>query len=431
MLVSDNYAGSWRRIDAFDTRHGNVKRIREMSRRTIVTTLAVIVLAVALGAALYAKSASAVTPGMLVLAGDVRVDENVVVAPTITYPTPDYTVGIPTTATAAPKRKAPAAPSRLPVVSGFLKQVFVAEGTHVTSGEPVAQLDTAMLDLGVRQAETARAKSQAALDVLDNNLDKLATARAKLVTARATLLKTRAAIETTLTTLLKTRTSLEASISAIEKLIAMPGGPPPHVPPFTVILAGMKAGLAQLNTGIAAIKTGLVKINQGFAMISTGFTQLDTARTQLQNARKLVVISVGAQTAAVDLAKAARGQATILASATGVVTYVRPAGTAVMVGAPVVRIRPDGPTHVYTYLTADELAQVSIGTRATVSFDSNPGAPLAGHVSYLGDVTNVPPTSFPTSVVHMTRAVRVTIQLDDGQTAPPGTPVDIEISTSR
>jgi hypothetical protein len=31
----------------------------------------------------------------------------------------------------------------------------------------------------------------------------------------------------------------------------------------------------------------------------------------------------------------------------------------------------------------------------------------------------------------MTRAVRVTIELDDGQTAPPGTPVDVEISVSR
>jgi len=48
-------------------------------------------------------------------------------------------------------------------------------------------------------------------------------------------------------------------------------------------------------------------------------------------------------------------------------------------------------------------------------------------VSHVDDVSALPPTSFPTSIVHMTRAVRVTIRLDDGLTAPPGTPVDVEI----
>jgi multidrug resistance efflux pump len=82
-------------------------------------------------------------------------------------------------------------------------------------------------------------------------------------------------------------------------------------------------------------------------------------------------------------------------------------------------------------LTSDQLTQVSVGSPATVDFDSNPGGPLAGHVSYLGYGAAVPPTSFPTSVVHMTRAVRVTVELDDGLTAPPGTPVDIEIGIGR
>jgi multidrug resistance efflux pump len=133
----------------------------------------------------------------------------------------------------------------------------------------------------------------------------------------------------------------------------------------------------------------------------------------------------------VTLARSRRNAATIVAPVNGVVTYARPAGTAVMVGAPVVRIRPDAPTRIYTYLTSDQLTQVAVGSRATVTFDSNTGAPLTGRVSYLGDDAGVPPTSFPTSIVHMTRAVRVTVELDDGQTAPPGTPVDIEIATSR
>jgi multidrug resistance efflux pump len=418
-----------------------------MSRRSLLSALAVIVVAAALGFALYAKTASAATPGVIAVAGDVRVDEDVVRAPSVTYPTSDYTVGIPATGTAAPKKRssgAPAAASRMPVVSGYLTEVPVALGVHVTKGQVVARLDTAMLDLGVRQAETARTKARESLKVLYNTIDKLATARAKLVTARgqlitarASLVTARASLVTTIGVLTRTRAGLVTSIAAIEQLISsFPPAGPPHVPPYPVLLAGMQQGLASLNTGLAGAKAGLAKMNQGLATmsqglakISTGLAQLDSARTQLRDARKLVVINVAAQDVAVALARARRDAATIVAPVDGLVTYARAAGTAVMVGAPIVRIRPDGPSHIYTYLTTDQLAEVSVGSRASVTFDSNTGGPLAGRVTYLGDGATVPPTNFPTSIVHMTRAVRVTIELDGDQTAPPGTPVDVEIST--
>jgi len=418
-----------------------------MSRRSLLTALAALVVAAALGFALYAKTAAAGTPGVISVAGDVRVDEDVVRAPSITYPTPDYTVGIPTTGTVAPKKRPPGAPatvSRMPVVSGYLIDVSVALGAHITKGQVVARLDTAMLDLGVRQAETARTKARANLDVLDATIDKLATARAKLVTARSQLvtargqlLTTRASLVATIGVLVKTRASFETSIALIEQLISQsPPAGPPHTPPYPVLLAGMQQGLAQLDQGLAGARLGLGKIdqglatmNQGLAKLAKGLRQLDSARSQLKDARKLVVINVAAQDVSVASAKARRDAATIVSPVDGIVTYARTAGTAVMVGAPIVRIRPDGPSRVYTYLTTDQLAQVSVGSRASVTFDSNTGGPLAGRLVYLGDGATVPPTNFPTSIVHMTRAVRVTIELDGDLTAPPGTPVDVEIST--
>jgi X-X-X-Leu-X-X-Gly heptad repeat protein len=406
-----------------------------MSRRSILTVVAIAVLGTAIGFALYAKSASAVTPGTIAVAGDVRVDEDVVRAPSIVYPTPDYTVGIPTPANAAPKKPTASAPtatrSRLPVVSGFLSEVLVSQGAHVSRGQVVARLDTAMLDLGVQQAVTARTKARADVDALDGNLDKLADARVKLVKARTLLVKTRASLVATIGVLAKTRASLETSISLIQRIIAQPGGPPPHVPPYPVLLQALRQALAGLNKGLAGARLGLGKLDQGLAKLSSGLSQLDTLRAQLRSARKLLVINAAAQDVAVSLAKTRLGSATLVAPADGVVTYARAQGTAVMVGAPIVRIRPDGSARVYTYLTSDQLTRVVVGSRATVTFDSNPGASIAGHVSYLGDSATVPPTNFPTSIVHMTRAVRVTIELDDGRTAPPGTPVDIEISTSR
>ena len=416
-----------------------------MSRRDILASLAVVLASVALGFALYANSATAATPGVIALAGDVRVDENVVRAPAITYPTPDYTVGIPTPASGSPKKRAavaPASASRLPVVSGFLSATLVAQGDHVAKGQPIALLDTTMLDLGVRQAGTARAKARVTVDVLDNNLDTMAGARAKLVTARAKLVKARASLVTaraslitTIGVLTKKRAALMAQISTIEQLIIrFPPAGPPNVPPYPMLLAGLRRGMAGLDAGITGAKAGLAKMSVGLATMSTGLAKmsaglakLDTARTQLQGVRKLAVVNIRAQDVAVALAKARRDAATVTSPVDGVVTYVRPAGTAVMVGAPLVRIRPDGPTYVYTYLASDQLAQVAVGSSASVSFDSGPGRILAGRVSHVDDVAALPPTSFPTSIVHMTRAVRVTIRLDDGLTAPPGTPVDVEI----
>jgi hypothetical protein len=54
---------------------------------------------------------------------------------------------------------------------------------------------------------------------------------------------------------------------------------------------------------------------------------------------------------------------------------------------------------------------------------------VRGSIARVAGLAEVPPTSFPTSIVHMTRAVRVTVSLDGSSTVPYGTPVDITIHT--
>jgi multidrug resistance efflux pump len=288
-----------------------------------------------------------------------------------------------------------------------------------------------MLDLGVASARAAADKARADLDMIDNNGMKLSDARAKLETGRHKLTSARASVAATITVLQVRRASLEASITAIEAIIAQPGGPPPHVPPYPVLLAAMKDGLTGLKAGIAGAKAGLAKIDANLAKMTKGLRTLDSAIRQLLGAHDLLEINVEAQDIAVRLAQTRRDAATIASPVSGIVTFARVPGTAVMVGAPIVRIRPDGPQRVDTYLTGSELSLVTVGTPVSVDFDSNPGAPLKGRVSVIGDTSVVPPTSFPTAIVHMTRAVRVTIELDPGPTAPPGTPVDIEIRTGN
>lgn len=413
-----------------------MRQVHGVSRRRLLAGLATVALIAAVGVDLYAKQASAVPQDVIAVAGDVQATEFVVRAPSITQPTPDYTVGLPQTGGAASAKKTGTSGSaqtlsRTPVVAGFLSEVLVAEGTHVSKGETIARLDTTMLDLGVAQADTALAKARADLDALDANASKLDDTRAKLVKSRATLRTTRASLETTIALLQKQRGSLETSVAALQKLVDLPGGPPPHVPPYPVLLQAMKNALAGLTKGLAGARTGLAKIDTGLAAMRKGLSKLDTGRQQLRDVRSVLAASLAGTKAAARTAVARRDAATITSPVDGVVTFARVPGTAVMVNAPLVRIRPDGPCRIDTYLTADQLERVAIGSAATVGFDSNPTGGLAGRITTIDDYAVVPPTSFPTSIVHMSRAVRVTITLDGDATAPPGTPVDIEIETDH
>jgi multidrug resistance efflux pump len=95
-----------------------------------------------------------------------------------------------------------------------------------------------------------------------------------------------------------------------------------------------------------------------------------------------------------------------------------------------VRIRPDEQTKVDSYLAPQQLTSVAVGSKATVNFDSNTGGPLTGRVTQIALNAQFPPTNFPTDIVHMTNTIQVTVTLDKGAWAPPGTPVDLTIATN-
>jgi len=398
-----------------------------MTKRPNIVLILVVVLAVLAGVGLYWRAASPVPAGLIAVAGDVRAEENIVRAPVVTAPTPDYTVGVTSTPSPA-SRKRTATTSRGPVVAGYLATMTVVQGARVTTGQVLAQLDTTMLDLGVASAEAGAKKARAQLDVLENGQSKLLTAHAKLLKARSTLKGVRASVSTTLTVLTKTRAGIEASITAITAIIAQPGGPPPHIPPYPVLLAALRTADANLTAGITGIRGALRTIDSNLAKIAKGLSTMDSAIQQLRGTHDLLEANISAQDAAVALAKARRATATVTAPCSGVVTFARMPGTTVMVGAPLVRIRPDKVTYVDTYLTPAQITTIRVGSDARVSYDSASGGALTGHVAVIGDHAVIPPTNFPTAIVHMTRAVRVTIEVDGGQTAPPGTPVDVLIT---
>lgn len=435
-----------------------------MNRRWVLVVIGALAVA-GLGFIVLQRVIAPRVTNRIALAGDVQTDLYTVQAPPITYPVPDYTVGIPTaqTAGAASAKKptgSPSSPAMGPQVSGFITSMYVQQGDPVRAGQPIVQYDTTRLELGVDAAKAAarRARAQVAvlgksLDTIETNQDKLATGRAQLATGRAALAKAAAQLAKAEAQFpaqkkaaLAKRTQLVLARAALEAQLAQLQQSPN---PDPKAIAALKAQIAQLSAGIKGIDKGLAsaaaafakgnaQIAQGKAKLATASSQLAQgasalakAKSHLKNARKVLDLSTAIQDAGVSLAKVQLARATILAPVSGIVTQARDAGTVAMVGAPLVRIQAAGPTKVVSYLDPSQLTRVKLGSSATVNYDSNDKGPLRGHVTLFSPAAQFPPTSFPTSIVHMTETVRITVTLDKGAWAPPGTPVDLVVDTSN
>jgi multidrug resistance efflux pump len=425
--------------------------------------IAAVVLVALLAGVWWSQASKAAPSGRLVLAGDVRPEVRSVSAPAISYPTPDYTVGIPGTSTAGgSSKRASAKPTQSgqPVVAGMLERVWVREGDHVTAGQVLATFDTTMLDLGVAQAQDAATQAHKQVKILGNDITKLntasgkiVTARGKLATAKKTLTKAKAALlkagrqlviqRRKLLQLKAQRPQLKAALAglkaalqhtppgpkraAIQKQIAQISGALAAIDPG---LNAIAAGIQKLAAGFAKIKAGAAALPKAAAQLNTASAQLSNAKTQLHTAKDVLSIVARGQKTAIQLAEAKRVFAVVRSPVDGVVTFARRSRTVAMVGAPLVRIHTDGPQRIDTYLTADQVARIHVGSPADITYDSAPkGTVLHGAISEIGSAYVFPPTSFPTQIVHMTRALKVTIKLDEGSTAPPGTPVDVTIRT--
>ena len=434
-----------------------------MSARSRVA-LGVLVVVVLLGAVFWIRAGSAKPAGRLVVAGDVRSDIRTISAPLITYPTPDYTVGIPkpagSSAGSAKRGGSTASSSRQPVVAGMLAKVLVNQGDTVKAGDVVAEFDTKLLALGVEQAKTASRKSHKDVGVMSHNIDKLATASSKLATARAKIATAKAAIFKGRAALLKARRQilvqraqllklkaqrpqLKAQLAALQAQAAH--FPPGHVPPAIVqgiakiqgLLAAIDPGLAGIAKGLVLINTNLAKINKGLAQLPAAYAQLNAAakkivdaKVTLRDAKDVLKIVAKGSNVGIRIANARLALAEVRTPVGGVVTFARQGGTVAMVGAPLVRVCYDGPQLVDTYLTSEQAQTIGIGSAADVTYDSSRGEVLHGKVSVIGSAYLFPPTSFPTQVVHMTRTLKVTIALNQDSSVPPGTPVDLSIATN-
>lgn len=435
-----------------------------MNRRNLLSAVALALMVVVVGAVI-ARSLSGPPANRLLVAGDVRAVVRTISAPAISYPTISYSVQVPSNAapgahvavlnetlisggvSSRPSTRAAGGP----VISGTVSSASVRVGDHVTTGQVLAQLDTKLLDLGVQQAKINATKTETSVRVLDNgidtildNIDKLVTARAALATGKAALAAGRLQLAKAKATLLAARAGLldaQAARMKLEEALAGAKSPAeiarleaalakiPSLPTIAAGLDGVGAGLAQVAAGEAKLAAAAAQLAAGAAQLAAASSALHTAKTQAIKARDYVRIIAGGASVGVTLAEFKRDQATIVSPVSGLVTQAPTRGTTAIVGAPLVRIRPDATAVVDTYLAGEQLSAVHLGSVADITYDSGGGRVLHGTLETIGSEVVYPPTSFPTGIVHMTRTVKVTFRLDSGDAPPAGTPVDIAIHT--
>ena len=174
-------------------------------------------------------------------------------------------------------------------------------------------------------------------------------------------------------------------------------------------------------------------MSTGRATLSSADAKLDDANTQLKDLRELSRVGVDAAEVAVELAEYQRELAVVHSPATGTVVSIASVGDVLSPGATVAVVRVPGAPRVTTWIAPERLQDISVGSRAEVAADWFPGAPgsskpVPGRVTLVGTRAEYPPTSFATSDIHMTRAIRVEITLSDAAdqpALPPGAPVDV------
>jgi multidrug efflux pump subunit AcrA (membrane-fusion protein) len=202
---------------------------------------------------------------------------------------------------------------------------------------------------------------------------------------------------------------------------------------LSAAVARLRGGIPLLENAIRKIDDGLAKARSQRSKLRKAKTKIIDARSELRRTRKLAVVAAQAATVGIDVAENQKLLATVTAPASGLVVYSAPTGQVVAAGATIAKIREDAPNSVTTWLSPAQVAQICVGSQASLHADwMHTTELLDAEVTLVGDRADYPPTSFATDEVHLTRAVPVRLTLTGpsghtGPSLPPGAPVDIAI----
>lgn len=319
-----------------------------------------------------------------------------------------------------------------------VEHIVVAIGDHVDAGQTVA-----LLDDGHLRADAAAAR--AAYRVALTRVDSIGARIDAVDDARATLADNRTEVEQTISELANTRRDLidrmrdartrQDDLKALrDRLSALPPDAPrppgtPSQKEIDTALARLDSAVRQMVSGIARVDRGLARAREGLARLGEAQATVHEARDVLHGLRRSAQAATGVSRVGVELAQALIDRSVLRAPVSGTVTAVAADGEALATGAPLVTIRPSGPSAVTVWLSPEQRHRIGMGDAATVRLDSTPGMAYAARVTAIGTRAVYPPSWFATADTHMTRAFPVTLTCTGSNVRlPAGTPADVDIT---
>lgn len=350
----------------------------------------------------------------LELTGSVVDEVSVVPVPLIAQPAMDLQAGwSEPTATPSPETGSPSAAERRSQCWTRVETVSVRPGDTVRAGQEIARLDDALLSLGLQAAKADAAAARANVTLLDDSLNSLSEGRSQIGTKTTELDETIADLESQRAEIANQLATAKAALTQAT------------TPTETVTLT---AQIARLEPALAKIEAGLEQARTGRSTLASATVELNTTQTKLAGLRTAANAIVQARDVAVSIAQERLNSAVVLAPTGGTVVDAREPGEVVACGSPLVTLRISSATRVETYVTSEQAAALASGTQATVYVDALPGRGQPAHVVYVSDELEYVPTTFATKLIHLTRAMRVVVELDGTRWIAPGTPADVQIS---
>ncbi len=314
--------------------------------------------------------------------------------------------------------------SRQPTMSLKVTTVMVKLGQRVTAGAPLAKLDSRALDADVTAAQAAHGAASAQVAALRQT-------RADLDDKRASLQTAKGKIDQALVTLTSQRSQVNTRLAtARRQLAALPtSAPPSQAAAIAKARAQLQSAITQLTAAQAKLDAGLASARTQRAQLNSASAQVSQALTQVGSLIDLAQVSVAAADVSLKQARLAASLTTVTAPVSGTVIAAPTVGTVLAAGATLVELR-ETPLTITTWLSPSDAERVCTGDAATVTADWMDGS-RAGEISTIGASAEYPPTSQSSSDLHLTRAFRVTVQVDGTDPLPPGGPTDMSLNTCQ
>ncbi len=305
---------------------------------------------------------------------------------------------------------------------GRVAAIYVAEGEHVTAGQPLVQLDATSLELAVKQAEASLAKTQVQLEATQAGATaaEIAAAEASVSSAKANYAQVKDGVSTQQLAQLQSELDL-----AVKEVQQAQGNYDRYGERMAARLqdATLAYERAQLAYDIAA-EVDSYSLTSAWSNVEQRQADLDALLAGPQDEERATA-ELGVQQAELALQKAQRqlADATLESPFAGTVTELNVAVGELATGSTVVVIADLATLEVEITLDESDVVQVSEGQSAQVSLEA------LNRLFLSGEVTEIAPQGKTTSGVVLypltVRLAEMPPQVRAGMTA------DVEIITAQ